>query len=137
MASANAAATLEVAVSDELAAARSQIATLTFEARDAEAVTRRLHIKVGFLEDTNRRLDNRNRDLSADIKRGAESSQVLVGFAESARKKLFKAEERIEQLTSEIEQLAAENAELNDENEGLWNEVVGWAVQDRKRRRLK
>ena len=130
-------ASADEAVSEELVAARSQIAMLTFEARDAEAVTRRLHIKVGFLDDTNRRLDNRNRDLIADIKRDAESSQMLVGFAKSALKKLFKAEERIEQLTSEIEQLAAENAELNDENEGLWNEVVGWAVQDRKRRRLK
>ena len=130
-------ASADEAVSEELVDARSQIAKLTFEARDREAVNRRLHIKVGWLEATNRRLDNRTRDMIADSKREAESSQVLVGFAKSARKKLFKAEERIEQLTSEIEQLAAENAELNDENEGLWNEVVGWAVQDRQRRRLK
>ena len=41
------------------------------------------------------------------------------------------------QLTEKVEQLTTENAELIKENDGLWHEVVGWAAQDCKRRRLK
>ena len=120
-------ASADEAVSKELVAARSQIAMLTFDARDMEAVNRALFIKVGKLEAV---VEKQIQVTIADSKHQLEEMQLADMLAKDDKKK-------IEQLNGKVEQLTAENAELAKENRGLWREVVGWAVQDRKRRRLK
>ena len=134
MASADAAATCEVAVSEELVAARSQIASLTFEARDMEAVNRALFIKVGKLEAT---VEKQIQVYLADAEHQLKEMQLADVYVKVAQKKLDEAVKKIEQLDEKVEQLTTENAEIIKENGGLWHEVVGWAVQDCKRRRLK
>ena len=110
-------ASADEAVSEELVAARSQIAVLTFEARDMEAVNRTLLIKVGKLEAV---VEKQIQVYLADSKHHWESLQLADILAKDDKKK--------------IDELTKENAELTKE---LWHEVVGWGVQDCKRRRLK
>ena len=120
-------ASADEAVSEELVAARSQIATLTFEARDMEAVNRTLLIKVGKLEAT---LEKHIQHMTDMSEHQLKEMQLATGSAQAYYK-------WNKQLTEKVEQLTTENAELIKENSGLWHEVVGWAVQDCKRRRLK
>ena len=127
-------ASADEAVSEELVAARSQIAMLTFEARDREAVNRELFIKVGKLKAT---VEKQIQVYLADAEHRLKEMQLMDGSAKDAQKKLDKAVKKIEQLDEKVDELTNENAELIKENSGLWHEVVGWAVQDCKRRRLK
>ena len=123
MASADAAVTCEAAVSEELVAAlRERIATLTFEARDLEAVNLALHVEVAALK-------KQLRVTEADREHYWESLDLARAFAEEDKKVIGESAKKVAELTEEV-------AELTAENGGLWHEVVGRAVQGCKRRRL-
>ena len=127
-------ASADEAVSEELVAARNQIAMLNFEARDREAVNRALFIKVGKLEAT---VEKQIQVYLADAEHQLKEMQLADVSVKVAQKKLDEAVKKIEQLDEKVDERTNENAELIKENSGLWHEVVGWAVQDCKRRRLK
>ena len=107
-------ASADEAVPEELVAARDQIATLTFEARDMQAVNRKLHLRLQGLR--------------------AEAEERIWATRHRCRHQL---DMYIEVLEADNEDLKADVEDLKAENKGLWHEVVGWAVQDCKRRRLK